>query len=226
MHDMRPPIPGGTVDADLAAAFDVAPAQAQAAMRTVAVAFATCLEQSTLSRAGLANLVEVVAGGLRAKLPEGSDTLRGEATRADGEGVLGELLGSKGRIRALGDHAARAAGLGEDQVRAMLPALAAITVAGLAARAKHNLGDILRVVPPLGRWSCGDPLGDLAGILRRGCGAGPYGRTKLRRVVRAALARAAGFSPRGPVSWYLRFMLVRPLAAPARWLAANLRPGS
>jgi hypothetical protein len=193
-------------------------------LRTVAGAFAKCLEQTTLSRAGLADLVEVVAGGLRARLPEGSDALRGEATRAAGEAVLGKLLASKDRIRALADRAAHAAGLGEDKVQSMLPALATVTMAGFAARAKDNLADILRVMPQLGRWSCGDPIGDLADILRRGCGAGPYGRVELRRVVRRALARAAGFSSLGPLAWYVRFLLA-PLAVPVRWLAAHLRPG-
>ena len=105
----------------------------------------------------------------------------------------------------------------------MLPALAAVTMGGLAARASGSLGEVLRVMPSLGRWSRGEPHADLADILRRGCGAGPYGPVKLRRVVRRALARAGGFRPRGPLRWYLHFMLAKSVLQPMRWVMERLR---
>jgi hypothetical protein len=37
------------------------------------------------------------------------------------------------------------------------------------------------------------------------------------------VARAGGFHPRGPMRWYLNFMLARPASAPIRVLAARLR---
>jgi len=110
-------------------------------------------------------------------------------------------------------------------VRSMLPGLAAVAMGALAGRANGDLGKVLGVMPSLGRWSRGDPHADLADILRRGCGAGPYAKRKLRRVVRRALARAGGFKPRGVLRWYLHFML-RPAISPGRWIVERLRPAS
>ena len=142
--------------------------------------------------------------------------------RADGNAILGHILGSKDRSRAVAARAARQARLGDEVVRSMLPGLAAVTMGGLAVRANGGLGEVLGAMPSLGRWSRGNPHADLADILRRGCGAGPYARGKLRRVVRRALARAGGFKPRGALRWYLHFMLVRPAMAPVRTIAPRL----
>lgn len=98
----------------------------------------------------------------------------------------------------------------------MLPGLAVTAMVGLAARARHGLGEVLSILPPLGRRSRGSPPADLADILRRGCGAGPYAPAKLRRVVRQSIARAAHFPARSALGWYLQFMLVRPLWRPLR----------
>jgi hypothetical protein len=108
-------------------------------------------------------------------------------------------------------------------VRSMLPGLAAVAMGRLAGRANGSLGEVLGVVPPLGRWSRGDPHADLADILRRGCGAGPYARGKLRRVVRGVLARAGGFKPRGAVRWYMHFLL-RPIMTRGQGIASRLLP--
>ena len=98
----------------------------------------------------------------------------------------------------------------------MLPGLAVTAMVALAARARQGLGEILGVLPPLGRRSRGSPHADLADILRRGCGAGPYAPARLRRVVRQSIARAAHFPARSALGWYLQFMLVRPLWRPLR----------
>ena len=224
MHDALRQVQGGTAVADLAAAFGVAPGAAEAAMRAVASELAWYLEKNTLSRCGLADLVQAVGSGHHAKYLDGGNDFGDAAVRADGNAILGHILGSKDRSRALAARAARQAGLGDDVVRSMLPGLAAIAMAGLAVRAKAGLGEVLAVMPSLGSMSCGGGHADLADILRRGCGAGPYARGKLRRVVRRAVARAGGFRPRGVLRWYLHFMLARPAIAPVRGVLARLWP--
>jgi hypothetical protein len=115
-------------------------------------------------------------------------------------------------------RAARQCRLAPARVRAMLPGLAAVAMAALAVRARSGLGEILAKVPPLGRLSRGNAHADLAGILRRRCGAGPYSPRALPRAVRRVLARAAGFPARGPIAWYLDALwrlpwrMLRPLA--------------
>jgi hypothetical protein len=101
----------------------------------------------------------------------------------------------------------------------MLPGLAAVAMATLAVRAKSGLGEILARTPPLGRLSRGSPHADLADILRRRCGAGPYSPRALPRIVRRTVARAGGFASRGGVAWYLGALwrlpwrMLRPFAA-------------
>ena len=224
MHDALRHVQGGPAVADLAAAFEIAPAAAAAAMRAVASEFAWRLEMNTLSRTGLANLVEALGSGHHSEYLNGGDVFRNAAVRADGNAILGHILGSKDGSRAAAARAARQAGLGDEVVRSMLPGLAAVTMGGLAGRAKGGLGEILGAMPSLGRASRGGPHADLADILRRGCGAGPYARGKLRRAVRRALAPAGGFKPRGALRWYLHFMLIRPASAPVRRIVARLVP--
>jgi hypothetical protein len=216
MHDALRHTPGGAALADLAATFSVTPEQAAAAMWVVGAELAWHLEKNTLSRCGLADLVEAVGDGGHARYLEGDNAFRGEAMRAEGNAILGHILGSKHRSRALAARAARQAGLSPQTVQAMLPGLAVVTMAGLASRAQSGLRKVLSVMPSQGRWSRGSPHADLADILRRGCGAGPYAKARLRRVVRNAVVGGGSFRPRGALRWYLHFMLARPAMAPLR----------
>jgi len=221
MHDMRPDVEGGRVAANLAAAFGVTTAQVEAVLPLVAAELGASLEQVTLSRAGLVAFVEGIGGRWAGTLDQ-CEALHSQSMRAEGNAALDEILGSRERVRALTERAERAGQLGEGRAEPMLPALAAVAMSRLAARARDNLAEVLWVMPSLGRWSLGEPHLDLADILRRGCGAGPYGPIKLRRIVRRAVARSAGFEPRGPVRWYLRFM-AKPVIVPMRWAMEMLR---
>jgi hypothetical protein len=216
MHDMRPDVEGGAVAANLAAAFGVSTAQVEAVLPLVAAELGACLERATLSRAGLVDFVEGIGGRWASPLDR-CEALHSLHVRADGNVALEAILGSRERIRALRERVEQAGRLGEGRAELVLPALAAVTMSRLASRARDSLAEVVWVMPPLGRWSLGEPHLDLADILRRRCGAGPYGPVKLGRVVRRAVARAAGFEPRGPLRWYLRF-IAKPIIAPMRWV--------
>jgi hypothetical protein len=225
MQDTLRHIHGGPDVAVLAGAFEVAPAKADAALRAVIREMAWHMERNTLSRVGLADLVEALGSVRHAGYLDDASALRGKAVCTDGNAVLAEILGTKDRSRALAARAAREAGLNGRTVLSMLPALAVIAMQRVAAGAKNGLDAVLAAMPSLGRCSRGSPHADLADILRRGCGAGPYGPGRLRRVVRTAIARAAGFPPRGALRWYLQFMLVRPASRPVRIIAARALRG-
>jgi Bacterial protein of unknown function (DUF937) len=222
MHDTLRHIQAGTVVADLATAFAITPAQAEAVMRTVTPELAWHLERNTLSRGGLADLVAALGRGNHARYLDSGNIFRDPAALEDGKAILGHILGSKERSRALAAEAANRAGLDPMTTRAMLPGLAVVAMAGLAVRARNGLEQVLAVIPSLGRWSEGSPHADLAAILRRRCGVGPYASGMLRHVVRRVIARAAGFQPRGPARWYLSYMLTRPAIKPLVKLAALL----
>jgi hypothetical protein len=219
MQDTLRSVQGETVAARLAAAFDITPAQAEAVMRTVMPEFAWRLETNTLSRGGLADLIDALGNSEHASWLDRTDMF--QAAGSHGNAILARVLGSKERSRTLAARAARQSRLDPALVRAMLPGLGALAMATLAVRAKASLGEILAQTPPLGRWSRGNPHADLADIMRRRCGAGPYSPRALPRTVRRTIARAAGFSPRGVLAWYLSALwrlpwrMLRPFAARA-----------
>jgi len=218
---MLPRVQGDGNGAALADA-GVTTAQWQAALRAVQAEFAWQFEQITLSRTGLADVVELIgrsihtlsAGDASAGDASAGDAvpLCGRAPTVDGPTILGQVLSGTDRDQALAARASRAAGWQGEIGMALLPDLAVAAMGAVAGRAHKGLGDVLNVLPALGRLSRGSPHADLADIVRRGCGAGPYAPGKLRRTVRRRIAQAADFPARGPLSWYGRFMVVRPLS--------------
>ncbi len=222
MHDARRQVEGGAVVAHLASAFAITPGQAEAVVRTVMPEFAWYLQRNTLSRGGLADLVEALGSGHHARYLDGINVFSDAAAVVEGNAILGHLLGSEEACRSLARRAGRRAAISEDRVRSMLPGLAAAAMAGLAARAQRGLGEIVSVIPPLGRRGAGHAYAELAAILRRGCGVGPYDSGRLRHMVRWVVARAGGFEPIGPVRWYLDFMVMRLGQTTARRILTRL----
>lgn len=206
MHDTLRQAQGASVVDELAAAFQIAPARAEAVMRAVMPELAWSLRQNTLCRGGLADLVEALGSGHHVEYLSAGNVFRDEAARRDGAAILGHMLGSKGRSRTLAMRAARQTGVSDRLIRSMLPGLAALTMGLLASRANGTMSEIVAQVPPQGR---GNPHADLADILRRGCGAGRYAPLALRRNVRRAIARAAGLPGAGVLGWYVGFLGAR-----------------
>ena len=101
MQDTLRHIHGGPDVAVLAEAFEVAPAKADAALRAVIREMAWHMERNTLSRVGLADLVEALGSVRQAGYLDDASALRGEAACTDGTAVLAEILGTKDRSRAL-----------------------------------------------------------------------------------------------------------------------------
>lgn len=221
MHDTLRQVQAGSLIDELAAAFAITPGQADAVMRATTPEFTWHLQKNTLSRGGLADLIEALGSDHHVAHLGAGNVFRSDAVRSDGNAILGKLLGSKDASRMLASRAARHSGLTPAQVATMLPHLAAAAMGGLALRAQTGLGEIVAQVPELGRMSLGNPHSDLAGILQRGCGAGRYSPRALPRAVRQAVARAAGFSNHGVLVWYARFMVGRP---GTRWLRALAAP--
>jgi hypothetical protein len=215
-------VQGESVADALAKTYAISPVQARAVMRAVEPQLTWALETLSLNRAGLADLVELVGHLDKAAYPGSANLFQDEAARTDGNRVLALLLGAGDARTMLSIGVAGRTGVGESAVSAMLPGLAALTLATLAARAKHTLGALLARMPSLGRWSKGSPHADLADILRRGCGGGPHSGRQLPRVVRRCLAHAGRFGGLGALGWYVRFMLLRPAAKALRPLLGRI----
>jgi plasmid stabilization system protein ParE len=201
--------PGDSLVDELASALSVPPSRAAAALGETEAALSWHLERLSLSRGGLADLVELLCGGQHAQYLHAGHALRDPSAREHGEAILVQLLGSLERSGAMAARVAHRTGISRQSIAAMLPELVAAALARTALRVDTVLKDILSKVPPQGRFSRGTAQADLADILRRRCGAGPYAPRRLRREVRAAIARAADFPRRGAIGWYLQFVLLR-----------------
>src|SRR5262245_20209684 len=128
MHDALRQVRVGPQIDQLAAVLAIAPAEAGAVMRTVMPEFAWYLETMTLSRGGLADLVEL----LGAAHPATAGDLRGEAARRTGEEILARVLGTTAASRTLAARTAPHCGVAADAIAAMLPHLCLLAVGALA----------------------------------------------------------------------------------------------
>jgi hypothetical protein len=224
MHDTLRQVQPGTLARLLAAASPIAPAQAEALVRAAMAEFAWRVETAALSRGGLADLVEALGRVDGAAYVANGRLFLDETPRRDGEETLARLVGTEERRRALAARAASECGADAGEIAAMLPRLAVAAVGDLAQRCNARLASVLAQVPPLGRLSRGSLHVDLAGILRRRCGAGSHSPRALPRAVRRAITGAAASRAFGLAGWYVRFMfgrrVARVLRGMARWSLA------
>jgi hypothetical protein len=209
----------------LAERFAVAPSEVEAAVEAVEPEVLWVLERETLSRGGLANVIEALGSKRYMRYLHERLVVNDEAAlREEGHAILKQVLHSKGRSRAIAARAARRVGVSPSALQRMLPGLVAIVMARLGERAQTPLNDILLRLPPIVRAPEGtNPYLPLADIMRRGCGVGPYARPKLVRVVRRAVAGAAEFRGGGPLGFFTR-ALVRLGSRPLQRLAGPSRP--
>lgn len=180
------------------------PDQIGAALEFVTTRMGGELRRMALSRGGLADIV--------AALGDARFVGRDNAIER-GSALLHVLFGAEHRVRALGAALAHHARIPDEQALRVLPVLVHAQFQALVETSRPALTELFARMPSLFQWSLGSMHADIADIIRRGCGAGPYGRVVLRRRVRAILAASAGYEGRSAVSWYVRAGL-----APARVL--------
>lgn len=138
---------GGRAFENLATAFDVEPQQAEAVMASVVPELAHAIERNTLSRSGLADLVAALGSGRHEGYLNDPNVAANPSIVTEGNAILGHVVGSKDRSRALAATAASRSGLSETLIKAMLPTIAAMAMGALAKGAKGGLGDILARLP-------------------------------------------------------------------------------
>lgn len=127
---------------NLARTFGVTPAQAEAVVRAVLPQLSAGMERNTLSRGGLADLVNALGQGHESVLDQPA-AIGDPSVRDDGNAILGHILGTKDRSRAIADKAALSSGVSASLIKLMLPFIASMLMGGLSKVVKGGLGDIL-----------------------------------------------------------------------------------
>lgn len=141
---------GGAAVENIAASIGARPEQVEQALTVILPQLTRTLERNTLSRGGLADLVQAVGDGHHEAYLQNPELLGSDAMRSDGEAILAHVLGSEEAGRSLAYRAAATTGLSEAIIAKLLPIIAAMLMGGLAKASKGALGDVLSKIPGLG----------------------------------------------------------------------------
>jgi hypothetical protein len=131
---------GGGATALLAQRFGISPEQAASAVAALAPALATGLQQSAANQGGLESLLGALLGGQHQQYVDNPETLNRPDTIADGNAILGHVLGSKEVSRQVASQASGQTGLGADLLKQMLPVVAAMTMGVLSRHTAAQAG--------------------------------------------------------------------------------------
>jgi hypothetical protein len=134
----------GEAIAAMAKASGLAPAQVQAVLAAVVPELSRAIERNTLSRGGLADLVNALGQGHHAAILDNPAAIATDAIRDDGNAILGHILGSKDASRGVADRAAFTSGVSASVIKMLLPIIASMLMGALSKQTSGGLGEILR----------------------------------------------------------------------------------
>ncbi len=106
--------------------------QTAAALSALVPALAAGLHRNASQQGGLDALLNAVRAGGHARYVEQPSILGTEQTIADGNGILGHILGNKDVSRAVAAKASTQTGIGSDVLKKLLPVAATLVMASLA----------------------------------------------------------------------------------------------
>lgn len=167
-----------SIIAAIAKAIGLNPEQVQAVITAVLPLLVQRVERNTWSRGGIADLIRVLGEGQRQNYLSKPELIGSPQMIADGNAILGEILGGREQSRSLASRAAATSGVSADLIRQLLPIIAALLMGALSKGSQGGLGDILRRLPgglPGGMGGSDAPasgggnrdLGDIGDILKK-----------------------------------------------------------
>ena len=220
--------------ASLAAKYGITPAAAQGAMASLLPSLVGGIESNTMTRGGIADLMQAMSSGHHQNVIDNPALIGHPDTIADGNGIIGHLLGPSGLPQSTLQAAAGQAGVPASLMSGMAPMIAVFLIGWLFRNSGGMLGNIIGSamggggvsmpqMPPMGRPATGggmmpplpdlknitagnNPYGDIANSIRNGgsTGGGIAGG------VRDVLGNALGFgSSRGIMGWIIRYFVLR-----------------
>ncbi|KCZ61487.1 hypothetical protein L53_14130 [Hyphomonas sp. L-53-1-40] len=112
------------------------PDMAQAAIRALLPAIAGGLQRNVQQPGGLQSLLGALQNGQHEQYLDQPESLAQPNAIADGNAILGHLLGSKDTSRAVAAQAAQKTGLSEQVLKSVLPMVASMAMASLSKQTK------------------------------------------------------------------------------------------
>jgi hypothetical protein len=122
------------------------------------------LQKNTAQQGGLESLLGALANGGHQKYLDNPALLGAAATVADGNGILGHILGSKDVSRSVAAQVSAKTGVSDDLIKKMLPVVATLAMGALAkqsAGGKQQQG----LLSLLDRNNDGSIIDDVAGMI-------------------------------------------------------------
>jgi hypothetical protein len=110
-------------------------AQTTAALSALVPALSAGLRQNLQSPSGLGQLTSALSTGSHQRYVDNPAALGDAGTVADGNGILGHILGSKDVSRQVAARASAQTGLGADVLKRMLPLVATLVMGAMSRRA-------------------------------------------------------------------------------------------
>lgn len=147
---------GGAAVRQLGSQLGLGQEQTASALTALLPALAAGLQKNA-NQGGLASLASALATGNHQRYIDNPATLTDEAATADGNGILGHLLGSKEVSREVASRAAAQTGVSSDILKRMLPLAAAMMMGAMARNTERGSS--------LAGASAGGGLGALLGPL-------------------------------------------------------------
>jgi hypothetical protein len=123
----------GAAVSQLGSQVGLAPNQTTAALSALVPALAAGFQRNIQSQGGVESLISALASGNHGRYVDNPASLSDPSAVADGNGILGHLLGSKEVSREVASRAAGQTGLSADVLKRMLP-LAATLMMGTFAK--------------------------------------------------------------------------------------------
>lgn len=111
--------------------------QTNAALSAIVPALAAGLSRNATQQGGLDALLGALGGGGHSRYVDQPSMLGGQEAIADGNGILGHILGSKDMSRAVATQASAQTGISADILKRLLP-IAATLVMGSLAKQQFN----------------------------------------------------------------------------------------
>ena len=147
---------GGAVK-QLGQQFGLGDDQTTAALSALVPALAAGFARNAQQEGGLSSLTAALAGGGHSRYLDDLSSLQRPETTADGNGILGDVFGSKDVSRQVAARAAQSSGVGADILKQMLPVVAAMVMASMSKRSQAP--------PSAGGLGAGMPGGALMDML-------------------------------------------------------------
>jgi hypothetical protein len=122
---------GGSGVRQLSQQFGLGEDQTITALKAMLPALAGGLQRNAGQPGGLQSLLGALTNGNHQQYLDNPSTLASEATRQDGNGILGHILGNKQVSSQVAEHAAAQSGAGADVMKNMLPVVAAMAMGAL-----------------------------------------------------------------------------------------------